>query len=304
MKYRLLISKLAGAVCVILAAAMVVCGCSLFDYGDDEGDVPLATPLSVEYTMYNVIKGDIVKTIDGTCTITSFGAVPHCFTVDGYQMKKIYVKNGAKVEKGDTLAELSDPTEKLSEKKRIITAEVSGTVRYINTKYTISSSADKTVNAGETIIVVDPENMSDAQGFWTKDASDFEKYSIGIGSTVTLWKTVAGGDKISFEGEIVGSNEYDDNQTGSRTYYIDLSNAPDTVSVGDRLSVSFTDSEQALDCLKIPLKALYSFGDKSFVYVLDSQGLKRECYVEVGISNGTFVEIKSGLELGDQIIEY
>jgi len=52
----------------------------------------------------------------------------------------------------------------------------------------------------------------------------------------------------------------------------------------------------------IPLEALVENGDKNLVYVVGQDGLIQEREVEVGLSNELFVEILSGLEVGEQVV--
>ena len=52
----------------------------------------------------------------------------------------------------------------------------------------------------------------------------------------------------------------------------------------------------------IPLEALVEKEGKSSVYVVGADGIVQEREVETGLSNELFVEILSGLEVGEQVI--
>ncbi|MBO7398212.1 MAG: efflux RND transporter periplasmic adaptor subunit [Clostridia bacterium] len=335
MRIREKISKFLVACSVILAICLMVGGCSLFNYGDKDDKVALSTPIKVEYKMYRVIEGDITKEFSGMCTVTSFGAVKYSYNVSGANLEEMVVRSGQKVSKGDVLCRLSTAQEQAriaeiderleagginSVTKRALQYEreslqaivdaaelkskIDGVVRYINTRFTIGRDPNAEVIPGECMVVVDPETMDDAQGIMTVESSTASKYTMGIHSKVTLTRSGASADKTPFEATIVGSSDAAGAFGQSVTYFIDLSGVPDDIKVGDRLTVTFIEEEKAVNCLKIPVSALYSFEGRNFVYVLDSQGLRRECYVEVGISDDSFVEIKSGLELGQQIVQY
>ncbi len=44
-------------------------------------------------------------------------------------------------------------------------------------------------------------------------------------------------------------------------------------------------------------------GDQSVVYYLDEEGMKKIKEVQTGLDNGTYVEIVSGLEEGEEIVD-
>ncbi len=320
----------------MLALCLFLCSCGLFNYGEKEDVVALSTPIKVEYKMYQVIRGDIKRELTGTCSVTSFGAVKYSFSVGGYALEGYSVRSGQAVKKGDVLAtmKVDAAVQRIEEidreldagglnslAKRVLQAErsymekvvadkeivstVDGTVRYINTKFTIGRDQNVEITPGEIMVVVDPEIMSDAQGVMILESSVAKKYTIGLHSDVTLTtSSAASADRKSFHGKIVGASNSVTWDSDTITYYIDLSEAPEGIKVGDRLSVRFEEDNQAIGVLKIPTSALYSFEGRNFVYVLDSQGLRRECYVEIGISDDSFVEIKAGLEAGQQIVQY
>ena len=332
------ICRVLTAVCALLVLSSALAGCGLFNYGDSGKEVALSTPMKIEYKMYQVIKGDIRKTFSGMCTVTSLEVDRYSFDMAGYPLEALLVRTGQKVSAGDVLARLNvaQAREELAEieeslaseavnsfQRKFLTYEkesleaiianselkavVDGVVRYINTKYTIGKDPNLEVEPGEVMVVVDPEDMKTAQGIMNVEYATAQKYTMGVGSSVTVTKSAsAGGSPVSFETTIIGSSDYVVYYGGasSVTYFIDLTNAPESVKVGDRLSVNFEEETKAIGCLKIPTSALYSFEGRNFVYVLDSQGLRRECYVEVGLSDDSFVEIKSGLELGQQIVQY
>lgn len=189
-------------------------------------------------------------------------------------------------------------------KLRELKSTVDGTVRYVNPNYINAKRPDTLVQAGEVMVIVDSERLSKSEGVMVLDWYVSTKYSMGTGSMVIL----STADKsMEFTGTILSTENTMNWNSQTVTYYIELKNAEKgTVKVGDTLNVRFEEDKdrQAIDVPIVPLSAIYSFEGRSFVYVLDSEGNRRECYVEVGLSDDTFIEIKAGLEVGDTIIQY
>lgn len=61
--------------------------------------------------------------------------------------------------------------------------------------------------------------------------------------------------------------------------------------------------EKAENVLYVKSGTIKKAGDQSVVYYLDEEGMKRIKEVETGLDNGTYVEIVSGLEEGEEIID-
>jgi hypothetical protein len=75
----------------------------------------------------------------------------------------------------------------------------------------------------------------------------------------------------------------------------------DNMRIGMSASATIQVSE-AEDTLTIPMTALQQRGDETFVYTTEEDGtLSGEVTVETGLSDGTNVEITSGLEEGDTV---
>ena len=344
----------AKAFLLTVCAAVLLNGCNLFNYEDQNHKVALSTPRAAEYTKRNVIRGSIERAYSGVAAVQSFSGQRYSFTYGGSYVSAINVRLGDTVKAGDALVTLDtsalkkdlaraednmnylktlyDETvtasgensasassaylnyrdaERVYEglkdlmENSVLRSEVDGCVRYINTKYTASASDDpnRTVVPGETMVVVDPEDKESSFAVFRIKYGE-ESYSMGIGTEVSLKKTNSK-DAETFTGKIVGSSNlsYENSEIQADIYYyVSLENAPDDISVGNNLSVNYIE-ESAENCILIPSECLYEFESREFVYILDSQGFKRECYVETGIKSDTFVQILSGLEEGDVIIQ-
>lgn len=331
MKKRGTISKLLACGCLVAALCVPVCGCELFNYGDEGKDVPLSTPLPVEYKMYEVVKDTIKPELEDICKVQSGGGVAHTYEYANLPLERYEVMPGQHVEKGDVLAVLrtdaaesrieeleaqeggwgafwgvsgSDEVRNAVEHKEL-KAKVSGTVRYVNTSYIgdYRKPNENYVTAGDTMVIIDAENLKNSQGVMVLYEHVARKFTIEEGTTLKLYTAET---NTEFAGEVLYKVKTNNWNSETITYYISLANAPGEVKVGDTLKVKYTEGEekQAVDVPVVPLSAVYTYEGRSFVYILDEDGKKRECYIEVGLSDDTKVEVKDGLKEGDKIIYY
>ncbi len=327
------ISKCLAAGCLALAVCVTVCGCSFFGSKKKkaaESDVKGSA--GAAYNLVYVKRNDIKPMLSGVCTVTSFGTVKYSFDVGGYPLERYPVKEGEEVTAGTVLASMkvegaeerikeideilekgginSRKREQYEEEKaslqtlienKDLVATVDGVVKYTNRTY-ITSVNGKDVVPGDILVIVEPKSMALVQGVMSKETTEVGMYTIGVNSKVTL-KPESGKTKEEFPGTIVGMANGSDSMT---TFFIDLSGAPEGTKVGDRFSVYFEEdaAKQALNALKVPKDVVEVYGGRTFVYVLDSQGLRRERYVELGISDENYYEVKSGLEEGEAIIQF
>ncbi len=75
-----------------------------------------------------------------------------------------------------------------------------------------------------------------------------------------------------------------------------------TLPLGLDVSATIT-CHQSLGALEIPTQALYEpAGQPAYVYVLDAQGNPVKRDVVVGLKITAFVEIKSGLSVGESVV--
>jgi hypothetical protein len=282
----------------LLTAVMVLtlfCSCNLFNYGEEKDPVALETAVPVAYKMYRVVKGDIDNSLKGSATVESFGAVRHYFSgEDGSEcvffIKHIHVSVGQYVSEGTLIAEAEDEYGN----DFSLYAEVSGFVKYVDGNYLNNELGRVMTYSYDTVVIIDPEDASRAVAaikvLRTTDRGEMEP-----GDMVSLKVKKA----EPFEGEIIGY-AFEENWN---IYYVSLENSPVRINIGEKVSYEYVIAE-SLDCLVIPKEVLYEYHGRQFVYVLDERGLRRERYVVAGISDSMRVEIVSGLEEGDLIIEY
>lgn len=93
---------------IVVQAAVLLSGCSLFPT-EEEPDVPaLKTPKPVEYSFYQVKKDTLISSAAGVGTVNSIYYTAHSFPVGGSKFKALYVELGQYVNEGDLLMELDN----------------------------------------------------------------------------------------------------------------------------------------------------------------------------------------------------
>ncbi len=282
----------------LLAAVTVLslfCSCNLFNYGEEKDPVALETSVPVAYKMYKVVRGDIDNSLKGSAVVESFGAVRHYFVgEDGsdcvFFIKHIYVSVGEYVSEGTLIAEAEDEYGN----DFSLYADVSGFVKYVDGNYLNNELGRVMTYSYDTVVIIDPEDASRAV-VAIKILNSTDRGEMEPGDVVSLKVKKS----EAFEGEIIGY-AYEENWN---IYYASLENCPEQISIGEKVSYEYV-IEKSLDCLVIPKEVLYEYHGRQFVYVLDERGLRRERYVVAGISDSMRVEIVSGLEEGDLIIQY
>ena len=282
----------------LLAAVTVLslfCSCNLFNYGEEKDPVALETSVPVAYKMYKVVRGDIDNSLKGSAVVESFGAVRHYFAGDDgsdcvFFIKHIYVSVGEYVSEGTVIAEAEDEYGN----DFSLYAEVSGFVKYVDGNYLNNELGRVMTYSYDTVVIIDPEDASRAV-VAIKILNSTDRGEMEPGDVVSLKVKKS----EAFEGEIIGY-AFEENWN---IYYASLENCPEQISIGEKVSYEYV-IEKSLDCLVIPKEVLYEYHGRQFVYVLDDRGLRRERYVVAGISDSMRVEIVSGLEEGDLIIQY
>ena len=193
----------------------------------------------------------------------------------------------------------------------VLYAKESGVVVYLNTAYSAGSDPDKTVVAGETMVAIDNQDKKylyveiakDAEA--ANDATMAVPSQFGVGAQITLTRTAGDGTKTEFQGKIVSTSTVI-NDTGlsyvsDATYYCQMIDPPRDIQAGDAVSYTYVEAS-SLNCLQVPVAACHQYNGRTFVYMLDSNNLKKEVYIETGLASALKVEVKEGLSEGDIII--
>ena len=197
-------------------------------------------------------------------------------------------------------------------------AQVSGKVVYINTDYT--TNTNKEIVAGETIVAIDSEDEKYMYLVFDKSleaqadsAATPQQFKVGTVLTLSLNPSKTDPNPIEFEGVIVGTDQIiKDTGIGylnTAKYYCKLLSYPDyggdesrRITSGTLIRYTYVEDSRS-DVLMIPLSTCYEYNGKHYVYMLDyTTNLKKEVYVELGLSNDSYVEVISGLKRGDRIV--
>lgn len=112
--------KVVRSILLVMAAILLLQGCSLMPEEEEVLAPPVLEPEAVEYTTQKVERGDIANTVNGSGTIASTKQYALSFPYRSGYIKEIYVKQGDTVESGQLLAELdTDSLDKDIEKKEL-----------------------------------------------------------------------------------------------------------------------------------------------------------------------------------------
>ncbi|TFE31881.1 efflux RND transporter periplasmic adaptor subunit [Cohnella luojiensis] len=183
--------------------------------------------------------------------------------------------------------------------KAVLTAPFSGTV------VSVAVQEGAQIKAYDTIsTIANPSSLIVAASL-SKD--DLEKVALGMEVQVD----------INNAGQVKGKIKQfpvatDDNQNGggqgggsveslNNYLLIDVKDLPKTVTRGTPLSVTVIVNRKE-NAVVIPLAALRSIGARTYVQVIEADGMKREVDVEVGQQTSTDAEILNGLTPGQKVV--
>lgn len=133
------------------------------------------------------------------------------------------------------------------------------------------------------------------------DVSQEDITNIAVGDTVQI-EFKAYPDQ-SFSG-VVSAIKITETSSGTATvsYPVTIQITGDTSKIFESMNADVTFiTEEKSDCLYVSRKAITTSTTSSFVYVKDENGEIKEKRVQTGISNGTYIEITSGLEENETV---
>ena len=235
---------------------------------------------TVSYTGYTASIGSISNALSFSGSLNLIDS--QTFTADSAAtVRAVYVSAGDSVQEGDRLMRLSNGD--------TITAEFDGRVN------TISVEAGDEVSAGSSLIQV--ADFTHMKVNIRVDEYDISSVSVGQNCTVTATAT-----EQEFASSIAAI-DYISASAGNVAYYT----ATAYVDVGEGIypgmQVTITiPQEEAENVVVLKMDALsFDESNSAYVYMYNAEGALEEVPVEVGVSNGNYVEIKSGLNDGDEV---
>ena len=193
-------------------------------------------------------------------------------------VRNVYVSEGGKVAEGDKLMRLSTG--------ETLTADFAGTVNTLSVE-----EGDTVESGGELLQLADFEHLTVSIRV---DEYDISSVSVGQACTVTVTAL-----ETSFSSAIEHIN-YISASAGSVAYYTATATVEVTEGVYPGMQVTVTiPEEEATDVVVLNMNALsFDSSNNAYVYMMDASGNLYEQYVTVGINNGNYVEITSGLTSG------
>jgi len=237
---------------------------------------------TVTYDPYTATTGTISNSLSFSGSLSLIDNKTYTAESSG-TVRTIYISAGDKVEEGDKLVRLSSGG--------TVTADFAGTVNAVNVE-----EGDE-VGSGDSLVqVADFEHM---QVSFRVDEYDIGEVQVGDAVTVTATAT-----EQTFESSVATIN-YISASSGNVAYYTATAKVeiPDDSGVypGMQVTVSIP-QEEAVDVVILKEDALsFTAENQAFVYVMNDDGTLSEQTVEVGVSNGNYVEIKSGISSGDTV---
>ncbi len=314
----------------------VLAGCALFPKEEEVLAPPLMKPVEVSYSTVKAKREDIVKTIQGSASFVSTESKYVYFSARGGRLKAIHVKQGDKVKKGDLLAELyTDEVEsqiqqqelllrkaqityqqkkdsgadkyelekasidskiaelqlkglkKQKEQSRLI-SDAEGTVTYVDTNI----GPGDNVNAFQNLVrIANPRDL-----YLAYSGTDLSSFPMGAKVDVTIDDKVYEGQVISTPANVPSDAE----ESLKEQIGISVKDLPKDVEMGDDAKIALI-LDESKGAIVLPKQAVRNYMGRKYVNILED-GLNNERDVETGIETATEVEIRKGVEEGEEII--
>lgn len=242
----------------------------------------LRADYKVTYDPYTATTGSISNSLSFTGSMQLINSATYTASAET-KVREIYVSVGDKVKQGAKLLRLSDGIS--------IEAEFDGTVSAINV-----AKGDEVKAEDSLITVADFDKMKVSVRVGESNIS-----SVSVGQDCKVTVSSAG---ASFDAKIDEINyaEYTGNNVAyyTATVYVDTS-ATENIWPGMQATVTVT-LEEAQDVTMLKNDALSTARDNTaFVYKENANGEMEQVEVTVGVSNGNYVEIKSGVTSGETV---
>lgn len=258
----------------LLIALAVIAGAGLYAHE------ALRQKYTTTYTGYTASIGSISNALSFSGTLSLIDNTTYTVSSDA-TVRAVYTGVGSQVKKGDKLIRLSTG--------ETVTADFDGRVNALKV------AAGDAVSAGASLIqVADFTNMKVSIRVDEYDIAD-----VAVGQRCTVTATATEREFSSVIEEI----DYISASSGNVAYYTATAyvEVEEGIYPGMQVTVSVP-REEAENVVVLKMDAL-SFDERNsaFVYMYNEAGVLAEVPVEVGVSNGNYVEIKSGLRAGDQV---
>ena len=269
-KKKRIVRRVIGTLIVL----MLISGAGVYTWAK------LKDKYAVTYDEYTATTGTISNSLSFTGSMALRDSATYTASSSG-TVRNVYVQNGDRVKKGDRLVRLSSGS--------LCTADFDGTVNMVSVK-----NGDE-VSAGDTLVqIADFEHMEVS---FRVDEYDIGDVRVGEECTITATAT----ERV-FKSSVDTIN-YISSSTGNVAYYTATARVDVDGGVYPGMQVTVTiPQEEAVDVVILKADALsFTLENKAFVYKMKEDQSLEEVPVDVGVSNGNYVEIKTGLQSGEKV---
>lgn len=255
---------------------LVLLGCGIYFIG-----LPmLKASVTVTYDTYTATTGSISNSLSfsGSFALKNSEIL---YSSSEATVRTIYVAAGDDVKEGDKIMRLSNGD--------ILKASFDGRIN------TLDVSEGDTVAANTQLAqVVDFNTLSVSIRV---DEYDISEVYVGQDCTVTSTS-----QEKSFETTISSIN-YVSGSSGNVAYYTAIADVTVDEGIYPGMQASVTIPQESVENVVIlKMDALsFDFNNQAYVWMQDENGELYQVEVEVGVDNGNYVEIKSGLTDGDTV---
>lgn len=261
---------------IIIALIVLILLAALAFYGY----MMLKQEYTITYDSYTASVGSISNSLSYSGNLNLIDNATYSAS-SSTEVRKVYVSAGDDVQEGDKLIRLKNG--------ETIEAEFDGRVNAINVE-----EGDE-VNVGEALVqVADFTHMR-----VTLRVDEYDIADVFVGQKCRV--TVTAMEK-TFDSEI-DMIDYVSASGGNVAYYsaVCYVDVDDGVYPGMQVTVSIP-QEEAENVVVLKMDALsFDASNNAFVYMYNDEGVLEEVPVEVGVSNGNYVEIRSGVQEGDTV---
>lgn len=261
---------------LIFLFLLILAGAGYYAYAS------LKQEYTVSYTGYKASIGSISNAVSFSGSLAVIDSKTYTAAKDS-TIRSVYVAAGDTVKKDDKLLRLTNGD--------TFTADFDGKVNSVSVE-----PGDEVVSGTELMQIADFTHLKASLR-----VDEYDIASVGVGQACTVTATAT---EKEFSSTIAAIN-YISASTGSVAYYaatalVDVEEG-DGVYPGMQVTVSIP-KEAAENVVILKMDALsFDAENSAYVYMYNEAGTLEQIPVEVGVSNGNYVEIKSGLKDGDEV---
>ena len=240
----------------------------------------LKASVTVTYDTYYATRGTISNSLSFSGSVSVINN-SYMTASSPATVRALYVSDGDTVKAGDKIARLSNG--------ETVKAEFDGTINDV-----LVSEGDSVATNGQIVQLVDFSNMK-----VTMRVDEYDISSVHVGQECIVTFTAL---EKSFPSVISHINRLSQS-SGSLAYYTVTATVEVTEDVlpGMQVTVQIP-KESAVDVVILKKDALTFARDNSaYVYMKDENGALIQVPVTVGVDNDNYVEITSGLNVGDEV---